>query len=239
MITTALVTNADIVEFGIRGMLAASDDISLAAVAGNIEDCLLAIPNTTPDVVIVDVQSIMTPRAIALKHIANVLKNISSKIALIGLTDWTNKSRYEFARSLGARGYCLKTIGRDRLHAAIRRAARGDTYVHDDYRRLIELNSNPLFDTIFGKRQLEALDLMVQGYTNKEIATTLQLSIETVKSHIKIILKRLGAKDRGHAISIVLNETINVLTQQNLYFNADRDSCAKPQAMRLFSDCRT
>lgn len=234
MIRTALVTNTDIVALGVREMLAGLDDTSLIVTAGTAEACMDQERSQGLDVVIVDVQSLKTPRASTLKAITFMLRDAFPGVGLIGLTDWTNKSRFEFALSLGVNGFCLKSIACDELRETIRIVAQGETYIHNDYRRLIELNSSPLFDTLFGKRQLEVLNYLVKGHTNKEIASIMQLSVETVKSHTKVILKKLGAKDRGHAISLVLNEAINVLTQQNIYFNANGDSCDGTRAKRMF-----
>jgi DNA-binding NarL/FixJ family response regulator len=56
------------------------------------------------------------------------------------------------------------------------------------------------------QRELEVLELISEGYSNKQIANKLWLSVETVKSHVGALLKKLGANSRTHAVAIALRE---------------------------------
>jgi len=219
MIKVVLITSADILVHGIRSIFADVDDISLAHAISSFADFKFLADPDVPDVIIFDIQSLKTPKAVDMKNLVEYFRKILGSTGFIAITDWSNKSRYEFALQLGVKGYCLKRISAPGLITMVRAVAKGELYVHDEYAELVRLNSSPLFNNLFGERQLEILNLVLLGHSNKEIADLLHISQETVKSHIKVILKKLNAKDRTHAVSITLREMIDVFTQQNLYFN--------------------
>jgi DNA-binding NarL/FixJ family response regulator len=56
------------------------------------------------------------------------------------------------------------------------------------------------------RRELEVLELISEGFSNKHIANKLWLSVETVKSHVSALLKKLGANSRAHAVAIALRD---------------------------------
>jgi len=219
MIKVVLITNADILMHGVRNIFADADGISLSHVIGSFADYKSLANRDIPDVVIFDIQSLKTPKAMDMKNLVENFRKISNSTEFIATTDWSNKSRYEFALQLGVKGCCLKRISAPELIAMVKAVASNELYVHDEYAELVRLNSSPLFNNLFGERQLEILNLVLLGHSNKEIAELLHISQETVKSHIKVILKKLNAKDRTHVVSITLREMIDVFTQQNLYFN--------------------
>lgn len=96
----------------------------------------------------------------------------------------------------------------DRLIAAIAAAQEGATYLDPQIaRRVIEHLKPPPSQTIVGRlsqREMEVLKLMVDGYSNPEIATALYLSPNTIKTHIRGIMNKLAVDDRVQAAVVAL-----------------------------------
>jgi DNA-binding NarL/FixJ family response regulator len=108
----------------------------------------------------------------------------------------------------GARGYILRDEGIDEIAAGIRAAARGEAMLSprataaliDEYRRLADGHGVAAVESQkLTKRELEVLRLVTEGRDNREIATRLQISVSTVKSHVSKLLEELGVENRIQA----------------------------------------
>jgi DNA-binding NarL/FixJ family response regulator len=96
----------------------------------------------------------------------------------------------------GARGYLLKSAPRDELLSALRAVAAGERYLPPDLaRRLAERVAGP----DISEREIEVLQLISAGKSNKEIGTALHIAEDTVKRHVSNILTKLGVSDRAQA----------------------------------------
>ncbi len=93
----------------------------------------------------------------------------------------------------------MKSATNRELLAAVQSVAAGNRVVSDEVDGILA-NDPPLPD--LSQRQHQILELISRGLTNKEIAAQLDISLESVKSHIKIILEKLGAASRAEAASI-------------------------------------
>jgi two-component system NarL family response regulator len=98
----------------------------------------------------------------------------------------------------GALGYLQKSAPRDELLQAVRIVAKGKRFLPPDIaQRLAERLGKPEPST----RELEVLALIAKGRSNKEIATALGVSDETVKTHVSNVMQKLNAQDRAHAVT--------------------------------------
>jgi len=132
------------------------------------------------------------------------LRGVSSDLKVLFYASSDNPLDEARALAGGAQGYLPKTVDRETLLAAIRRVAQGESlWTGADQRRL----SNYLregrvdigdFAPLTGREQ-EVLKIMTTGATNREIATLLNISQETVKEHVQHILRKLGVNDRTQA----------------------------------------
>ena len=109
----------------------------------------------------------------------------------------------EKAMHLGARGFIPKSSSALVLQAAVRTILQGQRYLPEDVAGRIDLNlsaeKKPLLSghhTKIGERQLEVLELLKQGQTNKQIALTLDVTESAIKSHVSILFNALGVKTR-------------------------------------------
>jgi DNA-binding NarL/FixJ family response regulator len=114
------------------------------------------------------------------------------------------------ALDAGASGFLLKDVTRDELTSAVRRVAQGDALLDPAVTRRIEefirsrktrppRSGGGALQTLTA-RERETLDLLVQGWSNAEIARRLFVSEHTVKTHVGNVLMKLGLRDRVHAV---------------------------------------
>ncbi len=229
MVHVALITNADLVVYGIQEILTKADGILLVGTEHDLLGCGKLAQQKSPHVIIVDAQSIATPKATQIKETVENFKQLSKRISFISLTDWTNESRFEFARQLGFKGFCLKTISSNELIEAIKTVAQGKIYIHAAYaEQSKEQGNGTSYSDLLGARQQEILSLLLYGHTNREIADILFLSPETVKSHIKVILKKLKVRDRTQAVSLVFREMVDYTSLQSLDYTARASNISSP-----------
>lgn len=118
------------------------------------------------------------------------------------LTTYGGDAQASAAVKSGASGYLLKTSLLKELVDAIRSVHAGRRYLAANIARQIatHLDREPLT-----AREIEVLRLVAKGHPNKLVASRLEVSAETVKTHLKNIALKLGARDRTHAVTIALD----------------------------------
>ena len=111
----------------------------------------------------------------------------------------------------GANGYLPKTLGGDAMLNALRLVMSGEKFIpsalYDEAGSAASGDDVPRDSPLRGltPRETEVLEQLIEGKSNKEIATVLNLQVVTVKLHMKGILRKLGAANRTHAVKIVLD----------------------------------
>jgi DNA-binding NarL/FixJ family response regulator len=204
VISVCLVDDQTLVRQGIRSLLELSDEISVVAEAADGAQAVEIIPLAKPDVVLLDMRM---PGMSGL----DVLNALSAKDALpptIILTTFDDDQLVLGGLKAGARGYLLKDVSLDQLVDAIKAVAAGGSLVapvvtqrllsglermHNEFTSLDR--PDPLTE-----RETEILRLMAGGYSNKEIANSLNVAEGTVKNHVSNILSKLGVRDRTRAV---------------------------------------
>ena len=124
---------------------------------------------------------------------------------IIVLTSYAGDVQVSRALRGGARGYLLKDMLRRELLETIRAVHAGQKRVSSEVAAGIAEHAT---DDGLSPRETDVLRLIAAGNANKEIATQLRLTEETVKHHVKNILGKLGANDRTHAVTIALKRGI-------------------------------
>jgi len=122
-------------------------------------------------------------------------KKPSAKI--IVLTTYEGDEDIHQALQAGAMGYLIKGMSHDVLVKAIRRVYGGNRFLPPPVTQTLSLRSS---SSELSQREREVLRLMVAGKTNREIGEKLHIKEPTVKSHITLILMRLGVTDRTQAV---------------------------------------
>ncbi|MGD8775753.1 MAG: response regulator transcription factor [Syntrophobacterales bacterium] len=180
---------------GLESLLSSKPDFE---VIGKAEDGLEAISlvrDTRPDLVLLDLSM---PRLDGLSAIRDI-KKLSPETKILALTVHTDEEYVLEAFEAGADGYCLKDAGRAELIMAIETVFSGKPYFSPGIAdKVLEgylegrqsLKERPSWETV-SRREREVLKLVGEGYTNKEIAAFLSISVKTVEKHRSNIMKKL------------------------------------------------
>lgn len=184
-----------IVRMGLASLLGTSKALEVVGEAFDGEDTVRKALKLRPDIVVMD---LVMPRKDGIAATTEIQERLPESKVLI-LTTFSSSENIARALKAGASGAVLKSSSNDELIDAILKVAQGAQYLSADIEHLLE-DDPPLPD--LSPRQIEILDSIARGLTNREISTQLCISLESVKSHIKIILEKLGAASRTEAASI-------------------------------------
>jgi two-component system NarL family response regulator len=127
------------------------------------------------------------------------IRAIDAKARILILTTYDGDEDIYRGMRAGARAYLLKDTPREDLLACIRAVHAGETYIAP---ALVAKLASQVSGERLTQRELQILESMAEGSSNKTIASTLFISEGTVKSHVKSILEKLGAQSRTEAVSI-------------------------------------
>ena len=197
-----LLDDHEVVRSGLRGMIELEDDLMVAGEASTAEEALLRIPPTKPDVAVLDVR---LPDGDGVE-VCREIRAQFPDIQCLMLTSFADDEALFAAIMAGASGYVLKQIRGNDLVDAIRRVAAGESLLDPLVtRRVLErLRAKPEDEEDEGLRQLseqerKILDLIAEGYTNRQIAETIHLAEKTVKNYVSNLLAKLGMSRRAEA----------------------------------------
>jgi two-component system, NarL family, response regulator LiaR len=140
------------------------------------------------------------------------IKAAQPDIRVVMLTSHTAEQEMVAALSSGADAYCVKGTNLNQLLLAISCSQEGATYLDPQIaRQVVEMLKPPRFSNHsshqlcqLSNRELEVLNLLVDGRSNPEIAETLYISLSTVKAHVRSIMRKLSVDDRVQAAVIAL-----------------------------------
>ncbi|MFL5952571.1 MAG: response regulator [Gaiellaceae bacterium] len=205
MIGVVIADDQELVREGLRLMLDAEADIAVVAEARDGNEALAAAREHGPDVVLMDVRMPNLDGIDATRRLVDA----GSPARVLMLTTFDLDEYVYRALKAGASGFLLKDTKRERLVAAVRTVAGGESLLSPAItRRLIEdfcrrpPPSAALPDVVqdLTARELDVLRLLARGLSNAEIAKQLYLEASTIKSHVTRLLQKLGLRDRAQAI---------------------------------------
>ena len=199
---------------GLKFFLEEADDMEIVGEAVNGEQSVAMVDQCNPHVVLMDVGLPVMDGIQA----AKLIRQKKPDVKIIMLTSHDSDEDIFASLAAGASGYCLKDVNQDRLFSAIRCVSTGDFWLDTaiasrlvtaiSSSRLSWNNSQAQASLIepLSQRELEVLNLLVEGLSNQQIANRLVIGIETVKTHIKHILEKLAVSDRTQAAIKALRE---------------------------------
>lgn len=198
-IRVLLADDHGMVRVGLKAMLTGTE-IDIVAEVDNGEDAIRYALENDVDVVLLDVRMPNTDGLYALGRIKLERQNLP----VLMLSTFDNPTYVARSVALGANGYLLKSCSREELINAIRTAADGENvWTREELRRVTGALATPRLgmdvDVPLTHRESEVLKQLALGLTNKEIATQLSISYETVKEHVQHILRKIGVADRTQA----------------------------------------
>lgn len=163
-----------IVNAGLSALLAACPQVRLAAAHG-------------ADVIVTDYADGLA----RLEHVAHNAKRLM--IVSQREREWEIRT----AIAAGVHGYLPQRCAADELLTAVQALGRGQCYVNPE---LLERAMQHMSSDSLTSRESQVLALLAKGYCNKRIATKLDIGVGTVKTHVKSLFNKLGAKARTHAV---------------------------------------
>lgn len=178
---------------GLRAAMSVDPAIEVVGEAGDGNEAIAAYRALAPDVTLMDIQMPVVDGLEAIEAIRG--EHPSARI--IALTTFPGDARILQALSLGAVAYLLKTATLDDIVRAVRLA--GSTTEPPDTEALLLAAENALT-----ARELDVLRLVAEGNSNRLIARRLVISEDTVKSRLRNIVAKLGARDRTHAVLLAV-----------------------------------
>jgi DNA-binding NarL/FixJ family response regulator len=202
LIRVVLADEAPLMHLAIRSVLAAMHDFVLEASASVVAEAEQLVLRVQPELLITDVD-LAGESGLGL---CRWVRHASPPTGVVVLTSRDEPALAQCALAAGATGYLLKSSPPGALATCLRQAAQG-TLVLDD--RLGASRAAPVLadpTTGFGlsRRERDVLDELIRGLDNRAIAARLCIAEDTVKSHVKAIFRKLGARDRAHAIALGL-----------------------------------
>ena len=204
MIRVCLIDDQTLVRQGIKSLLGLADSIDVIGEAADGQAGLELIAQKQPDVVLLDLRMPVLDGLGVLK----ALQTASYSPPTLILTTFDDDNLVLEGLKAGAKGYLLKDVSLEQLVNAIQTLHEGKTLIQpaitERLLRGLRTLDNPVtaFETPdpLTERETEILRLMAGGYSNKEIASALDLTEGTVKNHVSNVLSKMGVRDRTRAV---------------------------------------
>jgi DNA-binding NarL/FixJ family response regulator len=191
-----LVDDHTVVRKGLRTFLSFDPDLEVVGEAADGAQALRLARELTPDVVLMD---LLMPGMDGIEATAAIRRELP-ETEVLALTSILEDASVVGAVRAGAIGYLLKDTEADALCQAIKAAATGQVQLTPKAAaRLMQAISTPQSPEALTQRETEVLRLLAQGQSNKQIAAHLHNTEQTIKTHVRSILSKLGVQSRTQA----------------------------------------
>jgi DNA-binding NarL/FixJ family response regulator len=200
-IRVVLVDDHPVVRFGLAAIIGLQPDMTVVGEVGSGEEACSFCARHSADVVLMDLR---LPGMSGVDAIRTIRKS-HPRLRLIVLTTYDGDEDIHAALEAGAQGYLLKAMSHSDLVNAIRKVHSGLRFIPASVSK--SLAERPPHSEL-SHRELEVLELIVKGRSNREIGEALCISEATVKWHVSIILSRLNVADRTQATVTALQRGI-------------------------------
>jgi DNA-binding NarL/FixJ family response regulator len=186
-----------VVRTGLAAVIAEEPDLELVAQAENGELAVALFRAHQPDVVLMDLRMPVMDGVAAIRAITSEFPTAR----ILALTTYEGDADIRRALDAGARGYLLKDMLLTEVITAVRAVRRGERVIPIAVAtRLAEFPER----SELTERELEVLQLVARGLSNKEVARAIGRTDETVKIHLKNMFAKLGVADRTEAVTVAL-----------------------------------
>ena len=183
---------------GLRSLLEDDPEIEVIGEAADAEELMLAVGRARPEIVLLDIGLPGIDGIEATRR----LKEQYPEIQVLILTVYEDESLLREAIKAGAAGYIVKRAAEDELINAVHAVSDGHMYLHPAITRLLVKDLYPTTQTHKGKhatlthRELEVMQYIIRGFTNRQTAEILSISVRTVEGHRASLFRKLGIKNR-------------------------------------------
>jgi DNA-binding NarL/FixJ family response regulator len=198
-ISVLLVDDHTVVRQGLRALLKAEEDMEVVGEAENGRQAVILAKKTPPDVVVMDVAM---PMLNGLEATRQILKGVPGTKVLV-LTSYGDDECVQQLMHAGATGYLIKQTAANDLLKAIREVQRGNAFfspsiakrLRDQCREAFSNGQPARKSSALTSRESEVLQLIAEGFSNKQIAAELAISIKTVEKHRQQVMNKLNIHD--------------------------------------------
>jgi two-component system, NarL family, response regulator DevR len=194
-----VVDDHEMIREGVRAILEPEPDLELVAECGRADEAAALVERHRPDIVLLDARLPDVSGA----EVCRSLTTTYPDLAVIILTTYTEEELVAACIDAGARGYVVKDVERFALKESIRAVARGESVISPQLmgkvmHRLRARSTEPAHIAL-NHSQIAILRLVAKGYSNREIATHVGLSENTIKTHLQAIFGKLHVRNRVEA----------------------------------------
>lgn len=200
-----IVDDHKLVREGLKAVFEQGNEIDVIGEAGSGEEAIEKAKKLKPDVILMDISMPGMNGIQATK----VIRDAHPEIKVVILTMLDQEGFVYEAIRAGATGFMLKSASTDELASAIQTVQQGKALLHPDataqlLEEFVTLADSRAKDYGLSNREMEVLQLLAEGNTNKEIAKALWISEQTVKTHVSHLFNKLGTSDRTETVAKAL-----------------------------------
>ncbi|MEL6160998.1 MAG: response regulator transcription factor [Cyanobacteria bacterium J06623_5] len=200
-IQVLVVEDHNVVRQGIVAILNQQENIEVVAEAKNGKEAIALHATYQPDITLMDLRM---PQMEGLEAIISI-RQASPKARIIILTTYDTDEDIYSGLQAGARGYLLKDATAQELTNAVRQVHTGKRYIPSNVAMKL---ADRMENDELTNREVDVLQMMVQGSSTAKLSQALNISEGTVKFHVNNILQKLNARDRTQAVVIALQRGI-------------------------------
>jgi DNA-binding NarL/FixJ family response regulator len=204
MIRVILAEDHDIVREGLQSLFKDDEDIKIVGEAANGQILIDLLQTTPADIILMDINMPVMNGLEATKYVTRHYKK--TKVVVLSMMD--HPGYLKQMMEAGAEGYVLKSAGKEELIRAIKTVYSGRSFISPEISLKVaaadskELESKKMVKLT--KRELQVLELLAEGLTNKEIAEKIYLSKRTVETHRKNLIDKTNSKNSSALIKYAI-----------------------------------
>ena len=199
MTTLVIIDDHEALRDGLAVLLG-QGGLDVVAAAGNVAAGAEVVDRADPDVAIVDIR---LPDGSGIE-LTRTLLGAHPDLGVILYTGDSDVDLLVDGLDSGARGYALKAGSIDELRLAVEQVAEGGTYVDPRLDRVLLSERTTSRLPNLSPREREIMHLMAEGRTAQDVGARVGVSVETVRTHVRNVVRKLQARNRVHAIAIAL-----------------------------------
>ncbi len=203
-IRVLIVDDHDMLRKGIASFLYAVPDLELVGEASSGSEAVDLCLALKPDVILMDLVMPEMDGVTAIKTI----RQQQSEVRIVALSSFAEHELIKSAIEAGALGYMLKNVPAEKLAEAIRMAHSGIAPLSPEITANLFSPAEPAPQFNITQREQDVLVLLVDGFSNAEIAYRLGISQYTVKNHVSNILGKLGVESRTDAVRVAIRNNL-------------------------------
>ena len=194
-----------VVQAGLTSMLNSNDGIEVVGSASSGTEALKILEQKRPDILLLDLRM---PGMNGIETLTAMQKMNTTARAIVLTSFETDENIYRAVRA-GAQGYLLKDAPQEQMLEAIMSVHAGKRFIPKEIAARL---ADRMLRSNLTARELEILEMLAKGLTNKQIGYALSISENTVRNHLKCVMSKLEVSDRTEAVAVAIQQGIIQVT---------------------------